>query len=161
MMEAKLWNNPCWLTYRLNYLALRYNTPLYAFVEDKWGLSRPEFVVIYSLGLSDHSNAVDIAASSGFPQNTLSRAIHRLSGLGLLARAEDPADGRRRVVSLTAAGRALFEAALPHFVAFERRMLSALSTAEQETLSNLMAKMVMAAPDWPTTVDGKDSYANP
>ena len=27
--EAKLWQNPCWLAFRLNYLALRYNVPLY------------------------------------------------------------------------------------------------------------------------------------
>ena len=67
MTAAKLWNNPCWLTYRLNYLALRYNVPLYEWVERTYGLSRPEYVVIYSLGLKDGSVARDIAISSGFP----------------------------------------------------------------------------------------------
>ncbi|MBL6430610.1 MAG: hypothetical protein HPM95_02950 [Alphaproteobacteria bacterium] len=80
MTAAKLWTNPRWLTYRLNYLALRYNVPLYEWVEEPTA-SRPEYVVIYSLGLKDGSVARDIAISSGFPQNTLSRATQKLVGL--------------------------------------------------------------------------------
>ncbi|MEM7567999.1 MAG: MarR family transcriptional regulator [Pseudomonadota bacterium] len=154
MTEAKLWRNPCWLTYRLNYLALRYNVPLYSWVETTYGLSRPEFVVIYSLGLKDGAYARDIGASSGFPQNTLSRAIHKLVRQGLIARDPDPGDGRRFVLTLKAAGRALFEEALPRFVDYEKLMLDALSDEEQRVLSDLMAKMVLASPAWPDAVEG-------
>lgn len=153
MTEAKLWRNPCWLTYRLNYLALRYNVPLYSWVEARYGLSRPEFVVIYSLGLKDGAYARDIGISSGFPQNTLSRAVHKLVRLALVARTPDDEDRRRVVLTLTDAGRELFEEALPRFVAFERMMLSSLSEEEQQTLSRLMAKMVHASPAWPDTID--------
>jgi MarR family transcriptional regulator, temperature-dependent positive regulator of motility len=153
MTEAKLWRNPCWLTYRLNYLALRYNVPLYTWVERTYGLSRPEFVVIFSLGLRDRAVARDIAVSSGFPPNTLSRAIHKLVRLGLTTRTSDAADRRRFVLALTETGRALFEEALPRFVAFEHMMLEALSEAERTTLSRLMAKMVRASPTWPTAIE--------
>ena len=153
MTEAKLWRNPCWFTYRLNYLALRYNVPLYSWVEATYGLSRPEFVVIYSLGLKDGAYARDIGASSGFPQNTLSRAIHKLVRLELVARDPDPKDGRRFVLTLTKAGRDLFEEALPRFVGYEKLMLGALTKQEQRTLSDLMAKMVLASPAWPDTVE--------
>ena len=153
MTEAKLWRNPCWLTYRLNYLALRYNVPLYSWVEATYGLSRPEFVVIYSLGLKNGAYARDIGASSGFPQNTLSRAIHKLVRLKLIAREPDPDDGRRFLLTLTQAGRDLFEAALPRFVDYEHLMLAALSADEQRTLSDLMAKMVLASPAWPDAVE--------
>jgi len=153
MTEAKLWNNPCWLTYRLNYLALRYNLPLYSWVEQTYGLSRPEFVVIFSLGLKDGAVARDIATSSGFPKNTLSRAIHKLVGLGLIDRAEDSGDRRRVVLTLTASGRALFDEALPRFVGFEHMMLEALTPEESATLSSLMAKLVQASSDWPSSVD--------
>lgn len=155
MTEAKLWNNPCWLTYRLNYLALRYNLPLYSWVERTYGLSRPEFVVIFSLGLKDGAVARDIATSSGFPKNTLSRAIHKLVGLGLIDRAEDSGDRRRVVLTLTESGRALFDEALPRFVGFEHMMLEALTPEESATLSSLMAKLVQASSDWPTSVDDK------
>jgi len=153
MTEAKLWRNPCWLTYRLNYLALRYNVPLYTWVERTYGLSRPEFVVIFSLGLRDGAVARDIAVSSGFPPNTLSRAIHKLVRLGLTTRTSDAADRRRFVLMLSETGRALFEEALPRFVDFEHMMLEALSEDERSTLSRLMAKMVLASPNWPTSIE--------
>jgi DNA-binding MarR family transcriptional regulator len=153
MTEVKLWRNPCWLTYRLNYLALRYNVPLYTWVERTYGLSRPEFVVIFSLGLRDCAVARDIAVSSGFPPNTLSRAIHKLVRLGLTTRTSDAADRRRFVLMLSETGRALFEEALPRFVDFEHMMLEALSEDERTTLSRLMAKMVLASPTWPTSIE--------
>lgn len=155
MTRIKLWQNPCWFTYRLNYLALRYNVPLYAWVEQHYGLSRPEFVVIFSLGLLDGAYARDIGASSGFPQNTLSRAIHKLTGLKLVSRTPDHRDGRRFILSLTVTGRALFDAALPRFVSFERMMLDALDDDEQQQLSKLMAKMVLASPQWPDNVEDR------
>ncbi|WP_108663540.1 MarR family winged helix-turn-helix transcriptional regulator [Acuticoccus kandeliae] len=153
MVEAKLWENPCWLTYRLNYLALRYNVPLYSWIEETYNLSRPEYVVIYSLGLMDGAVASDIAASSGFPAGTLSRAIHKNVRRKLIQRTPDAHDRRRFLLTLTPAGRALFEETLPRFIAYEKLMLSALSQTEQRTLSNLMAKMVMASPGWPATAD--------
>lgn len=153
MTAAKLWANPCWFTYRLNYLALRYNVPLYDWVERTYGLSRPEYVVIFSLGLKDGAFARDIATSSGFPQNTLSRAIHKLVGRGLIARSADTADRRCNVLTLTDAGRALFEESLPRFVDFEHTMLEALTEQERATLSGLMAKMVLASPGWPSRID--------
>ena len=61
MLDAKLWDNPCWLAFRLNYLALRYNTPLYDWVQRSHGLSRVEYVVIYSLALTDGGQARDIS----------------------------------------------------------------------------------------------------
>lgn len=155
MTRVKLWQNPCWFTYRLNYLALRYNVPLYAWVEEQYGLSRPEFVVIFSLGLLDGAYARDIGASSGFPQNTLSRAIHKLNAMKLVSRAPDKEDGRRFIISLTNSGRALFNKALPRFVSFERMMLDALDPDEQQQLSTLMAKMVLAAPQWPTAAENQ------
>ena len=99
MLQTKLWNNPCWLAFRLNYLALRYNTPLYDWVKRTRGLSRVEYVVIYSLALSEGAQARDISDSSGFPKNTLSRAIARLEGLRLIERENRP---RRRPQSFLA-----------------------------------------------------------
>ena len=71
MLEAKLWANPCPFTFRINYLALLYNTPLYNWVQEVYGLKRPEYVVLYSLSLADGSSARDISTTSGF-RRTLS-----------------------------------------------------------------------------------------
>jgi MarR family transcriptional regulator, temperature-dependent positive regulator of motility len=149
--HARLWRNPCGFAARFNYLGLRYNTPLYNWVEERFDLSRADFVVLYSLALMDGVTASEIAASTAFPKNTLSRAVNRLAKRGLIGRSEGAADRRQQNLTLTAAGRAVYDEALPRFEALESEMLSSLSLVERETLSALMAKVVLAmfenAPD--------------
>jgi DNA-binding MarR family transcriptional regulator len=162
MLEAKLWRNPCWFAFRLNYLALRYNLPLYDWVRRTYGLSRPEYVALYSLSLSDGGRASEIAATSGFPKNTLSRAVRRLEDLGLIAReAPCPGGGRGQALHLSPAGQALCRETLPAFERHERMMLAGLTGQERETLSRLMAKVVMSAADWPTELPDGPPGASP
>ena len=142
--HARLWRNPCGFAARFNYLSLRYNTPLYGWVEEQFGLSRAEFVVIYSLGIMDGVTASEIAASTAFPKNTLSRAVNRIARLGLIKRVAGESDRRQQNLRLTAKGRKLLEQAMPRFVGLESEMLAPLSLVEQETLSALMAKVVLA-----------------
>lgn len=142
--HARLWRNPCGFAARFNYLGLRYNTPLYGWVEEHFGLSRAEFVILYSLGLFDGVTASEIAASTAFPKNTLSRAVNRIAKLGLIARSEARSDRRQQNLTLTPAGQAILDEAIPRFMALEEEMLSPLSLVERETLSALMAKVVLS-----------------
>jgi DNA-binding MarR family transcriptional regulator len=142
--HARLWKNPCGFAARFNYLALRYNVPLYGWVEERFGLSRIEFVVIYSLAIQDGVTASEIASSTAFPKNTLSRAVNRLVKLGLIRRRADIEDRRMQILSLTEAGRAIYDEALPRFAGLEREMLGPLSLVEREMLSTLLAKVVLA-----------------
>jgi len=153
MMHAKLWQNPCWLAFRLNYLALRYNTPLYSWVQRVHGLSRVEYVVVYSLALADGGQERDISETSGFPKNTLSRAIANLEERGLIRRGHTPGGGRNQPLQLSETGWALFNETVEVFQRFEGTMLNALSPDEQTTLSDLLAKVVRAADGWPETLD--------
>lgn len=157
MTETKLWRNPCWLSFRFNFLALHYNGPLYDWIEKTYGLTRPEYVVIFSLGLHHTGRAADISASSGFPKNTLSRAVRKLCRLKLVTKAVDPEDGRNQVLRLTAAGKTLFDKTLPSFVDLEQRMLRTLSQAEKDTLSRLLAKIVLDSVNWPSQIHTDDT----
>jgi DNA-binding MarR family transcriptional regulator len=142
--HARLWRNPCGFAARFNYLGLRYNTPLYGWVEEHFGLARAEFVILYSLGLFDGVTASEIAASTAFPKNTLSRAVNRLAKLDLIARSEARSDRRQQNLTLTLAGQAILDEAIPRFMALEEEMLLPLSLVERETLSALMAKVVLS-----------------
>lgn len=142
--HARLWKNPCGFAARFNYLALRYNQPLYGWIEERFGLARIEFVVIYSLSLQDGVTASEISASTAFPKNTLSRAVNRLIKIGYVMRRTAAIDRRQQFLSLTPAGRAVYDEAVPRFVALETEMLAPLSLVERETLSALMAKVVLA-----------------
>lgn len=149
MLDAKLWENPCPFTFRINYLALLYNTPLYSWVQETYGLKRPEYVVLYSLALADGGSARDVSDTSGFPKNTLSRAIKRLELMGLIeARAKAPGGGRTQALRLSQKGWALINETRPTFEAQETRMLKTLSEGERQMLFELMSKVVMGAQDW-------------
>ncbi|MEM6635759.1 MAG: MarR family transcriptional regulator [Pseudomonadota bacterium] len=149
MLEAKLWANPCPFTFRINYLALLYNTPLYNLVSDQYGLSRPEYVVLYSLALANGGSARDVSRTSGFPKNTLSRAIKRLEKLGLIkTRSKAPGGRRKQALHLSDKGWALFNETLPAFEAQEKRMLKSLSLGERQILFELLSKVVVDAQEW-------------
>ena len=149
MLDAKLWANPCPFTFRINYLALLYNTPLYGWISDQYGLKRPEYVVLYSLALADGGSARDVSHTSGFPRNTLSRAIKRLERMGLIKlRSKAPGGRRKQALHLSDKGWALFNETRPAFEAQEQRMLKALSKGERQMLFELMSKVVMDAQEW-------------
>jgi DNA-binding MarR family transcriptional regulator len=149
MLEAKLWANPCPFTFRINYLALLYNTPLYSWIQDTYGLKRPEYVVLYSLALADGGSARDVSDTSGFPKNTLSRAIKRLELMGLIeAREKAPGGGRTQALYLSEKGWGVVHATRPVFEAQEQRMLQTLTEGERQMLFELMSKVVRGAQDW-------------
>jgi len=153
MLDAKLWHNPCPFTFRINYIALRYNGPLYDWVKRRYGLSRPEYVCLYSLALADGGQASDITRTSGFPKNTLSRAVSRLEALGLVARERSGSGrGRGQALHLTGGGWALFRKTLPVFEARERALLSGLNRQEHSTLLHLLAKVVDSAEAAPSSI---------
>jgi DNA-binding MarR family transcriptional regulator len=60
---------------------------------------------------------------------------------GLIQTQADPTDGRRRLVGLTPAGRALVERSLGQALAITRRTLDPLSPAERATLVGLLRKL--------------------
>ncbi|GGA13663.1 MarR family winged helix-turn-helix transcriptional regulator [Neptunicoccus cionae] len=149
MLDAKLWQNPCPFSFRINYLSLLYNTPLYAWIQDTYGLKRHEYVVIYSLALADGGSARDISRTSGFPKNTLSRAVKRLEMMGLLEeRSKAPGGGRRQALRLSDKGRKLFNETVSVFESYEEKMLTPLSKGERQILFELMSKVVVGAEDW-------------
>ena len=56
------------------------------------------------LALADGAQARDISDSSGFPKNTLSRAIAKLEKDGLIVREQRPGGGRNQPLRLSDAG---------------------------------------------------------
>ena len=153
LMHAKLWDNPCWFSFRLNYLALHFNNPVYSYIQQHLGLLRPEFVVLWSLYLGGSSTLTDVVRSSGFPKNTLSRAANKLPRLAMIDREIDQDDQRRITLDLTGKGREAVEFAKGMMIEHERCMLECLSPAERLSLSEIMTKLVMASGQWPQMID--------
>ncbi|MEP7454143.1 MarR family winged helix-turn-helix transcriptional regulator [Phyllobacterium sp. SB3] len=148
LVAAKLWNNPCWFSFRINFLALNFNVPIYRWIEKQYGMQRAEFVVIYALGLKDGLTASAVCTSSGFPKNTISRAIQKLLDKDVIQRELDPADLRSFVLCLTDEGRRIVDECMQPMVEREQVMLAGLTPAEQLMLSELLAKVVVDSPNW-------------
>lgn len=73
---------------------------------------------------------------------TMTNRIDRLASRGLVVRHRDPADRRGVLVRLTDEGLARVDAALADLLASERELLAGLSGAEQESLSDLLRRLV-------------------
>ncbi|OJY36134.1 MAG: hypothetical protein BGP06_04180 [Rhizobiales bacterium 65-9] len=155
MVATKLWDNPCWLSFRVNYIAHHFNHPIYQMIWRDHRLTAPEHVVLYALGLREGVAAEDIAAASSKPKNTLSRAVNSLLRKKLIRREQSADDRRRYHLFLSAAGRAVIEESVPHLVAREKMMASVLSLQEQATLSRLMTKIILNADQWPAEINGE------
>ena len=153
MIATKLWANPCWLSFRANFIAHHFNQPIYDWIWRRWRLSPPEHVVLYALGLDQGITAEDIAASSSRPKNTLSRAIKTLLAKRLVTRVQDAKDRRRMRLYLTRAGRRVVEETVPRLVAHEKAMTAALTSDERALLAHLLTKTILGQSTWPQTID--------
>ena len=147
-LRVRLWENPCWFSFRLNYLALHFNNPVYSLIQNRLGLLRPEFVVLWSLYLSGPLSLTDVMRASGFPKNTLSRAAGKVHRLGLIDRRDDKEDQRRVTLRLTDNGREAVESVKAAMLAHERRMLDCLGPAERLMLSDILTKLVASSAEW-------------
>ncbi|MBL0930355.1 MAG: winged helix-turn-helix transcriptional regulator [Alphaproteobacteria bacterium] len=152
MLAAKLWENPCWLSFRVNFVAHHFNQPVYDWVEAVHGLTAPEHVVLYALALKDGITADDIVASTARPKNTLSRGVAGLMQRKMITRRADPKDRRRLILTLTPRGRQMAEITIPALVAHEAAMASSLSPAERRTLKKLLDKVILNQSNWPTII---------
>jgi MarR family transcriptional regulator, temperature-dependent positive regulator of motility len=156
MIATKLWDNPCWLSFRANYLAHHFNQPLYDWIRRTYRVTEPEYVVLYAIGLKEGVTADDVAAASSKPKNTLSRAVKALLAKRLITRIEDTADRRRKDLHLTRSGRRIVDETVPMLVKREQAMISVLSAAEQKLLKQLLTKIVLNHTAWPTRVTQED-----
>lgn len=152
MIATKLWGNPCWLSFRANFIAHHFNHPLYEWIARKFKLSAPEHVVLYAVGLQEGITAEDVVASSARPKNTLSRAVNSLIQKQMLSRVEDSADRRRKRLYLTRRGRRVVDETVPLLVKREEAMLAALSRDEMRALNQLLTKIVLHHGAWPKRI---------
>ncbi|MBV9416030.1 MAG: MarR family transcriptional regulator [Solirubrobacterales bacterium] len=88
-----------------------------------------------------------LASELGLSAGTISLRVDRLVGNGLAERLPDPADGRGAVISLTDAGRELFEACAPEHLANVEELLAGLNADERAQLGRLLAKLLYTLED--------------
>lgn len=115
----------------------------------------PEWRVLATLGQADAIAARDVVAMTPMDKMAVSRAVASLETKGYVRRRADPNDKRVVKVSLTEAGRRLFERIAALALDYEARALSSLTEEERAAFDALLAKLERATPhiEPPANVD--------
>jgi len=148
LRERMLWGNALTLAWRLNYIANFYAVPFYLALEQRIGVSRPEYVILFCAAQHPGVTAQEIVAATGRPKNSISVAVSKLERKRLVARRPSASDSRRMELRVTAAGREVFGKIVPLLAERERRMVAALSEAERRQFGALLMKVAQKVPDW-------------
>ncbi len=127
---------------RINVIARNFSDPLYEWVQQEFGVSRPDYVTVYNVRRTPGITAQDISVRTGFKKNTVSAAVHRLVKLDMLRRVRDDEDDRRYHLFLRPRGEALYDAVNPRFKAAEDAVVAGLSEPERRTLERLLGTVL-------------------
>lgn len=117
------------LPYRLVRIAERVSREFAENYRQKYGLGRPEWRCLATLGQFGTITAKEIGEHATMHKTKVSRAVAELERRGWLKRKPDPQDRRVEQLTLTTAGRKVFEDMVPLAEAFERSLHANLSRA--------------------------------
>lgn len=124
--------------------------PLLDETHEASGLQSESYDVLASLrrsGPPHQLSPTDLYREMMLTSGAMTNRIDRLEEGGLVARRADPDDRRGTLVRLTPKGKTLVDNATTKHVANEERLLSALTVREQQQLSELLRKLLIALGD--------------
>ena len=105
------------------------------------GLTLPEFVCMRVLSVFPGLSSAELARHTSVTPQAMNTVLHRLQNRGAVARPETVSSGRSLPATLTESGRALLKRAEGEVRVADRRVLSALSTAEQHQLRQMLERI--------------------
>jgi DNA-binding MarR family transcriptional regulator len=129
------------LPYRLNVLASLVSQALSRIYVERYGLGVPEWRVLVTLGQFGVMTGKAIGAHSHMHKTKVSRAVAELEKRRLLARRANRADLRESFLSLTPAGRAIYEELAPGALDFARRLAEVLDPQDRAAFERAMQQL--------------------
>lgn len=129
------------LPYRLNRLADAVSREFSAIYRQKFGLTRPEWRLLATLGQYETMTATDIGRHSAMHKTKVSRAVTALEKRRWLARETNEADRRIEHLRLTKAGQDAYREMVPLAKEFESRLMAHLAVRERSTVSSGLRRL--------------------
>lgn len=108
------------------------------------GLTPIQFAILWGCRNFPGMDQAQLGRIVGVDRTTIGNVILRLEGKEFLSRSPDPNDRRIKRLSLTPAGEAELDAALPLVQSVQDRLLAPLSEEERQDFVRLMALVVDA-----------------
>ena len=129
------------LPYRLAVLSERISRRLSRIYEAEAGLSMAEWRVMVHLARCGAVSVREIHGCVNLDKPRVSRAVSRLESAELVEKTGSSSDQRLLVISLSPAGQALLDRILPPAIAYESRLLAALSAEDRAALDRIVEKL--------------------
>lgn len=133
------------LPYRLNRLAEDVSRNFSKIYNDRFGLTRPEWRLLATLGQYGTMTATAVGLHSAMHKTKVSRAVAALQQRHWLSRTPHEADRRIEHLRLTIAGLAAYREMVPLAKAFEAKLLAALPNADREAVIRLITQLAAAS----------------
>jgi DNA-binding MarR family transcriptional regulator len=133
------------LPYRLNRLADAVSRRFSTIYRERYGLTRPEWRTLATLGQFGTMTATAVGAHSAMHKTKVSRAVAELERRKWLLRRTDTSDRRIEHLTLTAAGMKAYRALVPLAREFEARFLAELGQDGKTTVGKALTLLEEAA----------------
>ena len=133
------------LPYRLSVLTNLVSSAIADAYRRRFGLGVPEWRVLAVLARHPGLSAAEVAERTRMDAVAVSRAVARLLGAGRLRRAVSRDDRRRSVLSVSAAGAAVYREVAPIALGYERELLACLGPAERAALDRVLELLTTRA----------------
>lgn len=143
------------LLYRLNRVVSTAGTMVVRLCEGRYGITRREWRALAWLGREEGVLSSQLADRIQLDRARTSRAVTSLQAKGLLHRLTGEADRREVRLTLTPAGRALYDELMPQVRAINRELLSVLRPSETKVLDAALGRLqqraerIAAQSPWP------------
>jgi DNA-binding MarR family transcriptional regulator len=129
------------LPYRLNVLASLVSQALSRIYVERYGLGVPEWRVLVTLGQFGVMTGKAVGAHSHMHKTKVSRAVAELEKRKLVTRRANRADLRESFLSLTTAGRTIYEELAPGALDFARRLGEVVDPADRAAFERAMQRL--------------------
>jgi len=129
------------LPYQLNVVSSLVSQALSRVYARRYGIGVPEWRVVVTLGQHGVMTAKAIGAHTHMHKTKVSRAVALLEKRRLIARRANRDDMREAFLSLTAAGRSMYEEVAPHALEFARRLTDILSPSDREAFDRALKQL--------------------
>ena len=129
------------LPYQLNVVSSLVSQALSQVYARRYAIGVPEWRVIVTLGQYGVMTAKAIGAHTHMHKTKVSRAVALLEKRRLIARRANRDDKREAFLSLTAAGRTMYEEVAPHALDFARRLTEILTPNDREAFNRALKQL--------------------
>jgi DNA-binding MarR family transcriptional regulator len=124
------------LPYRLNQAAEKLSRRFAKTYRDRYGLTRPEWRTLATIGQMETTTATEIGRHSAMHKTMVSRAVYALEKRGWLKRTTEQADRRVEQLELTRRGRRAYEDLVAYALDFEAAFESLIGKTATKRLSD-------------------------